>query len=151
MCKTIVKTQLEQYSLISTSDHSFEVFHSHSSCCYEQGTSDLAEVGLKLLPSLKTYTWCKQSQKKYPRSGGGWKKGSQIRLKACVVAYRHTRTELTKNRFHTFPLSSFIFIKYVKNIDLPTTHIVLLTEPTIAKCILDNFVVSIWHGKLAVV
>ena len=34
-------------------------FHSHSSCC-QQGTSQLAEVGLKLLPSLNTniYMMC---------------------------------------------------------------------------------------------
>ena len=37
--------------------HSFEVFHSHCSCCRQQGSSDLAEVDLKLLPSLKTYMW----------------------------------------------------------------------------------------------
>jgi len=34
--------------------HSSEVFHSHFRCCCQQGTSDLAEVGLKLLPTLKT-------------------------------------------------------------------------------------------------
>jgi len=37
--------------------HSFEFFHSHSSCCCQRGTSDLAEVGLELLPYLKTYMW----------------------------------------------------------------------------------------------
>ena len=30
--------------------HSSKVFHSHSSCCCQQRTSDLAEVGLKPLP-----------------------------------------------------------------------------------------------------
>jgi len=29
----------------------------HSSCCRQQWTPDLAEVGLKLLPSLKTLKW----------------------------------------------------------------------------------------------
>jgi len=42
-------------SIIEDMSHSCEVFHSHSSCCCQQGTSDLAEVGLHLLPSLKTY------------------------------------------------------------------------------------------------
>ena len=38
--------------------HNFEVFQLHSSCCCQQETFDLAEVGLKLLPSLKTYSIC---------------------------------------------------------------------------------------------
>jgi len=44
-------------SILEDLSHSFEDFHSHSSCCCQQGTSDLAEVGLKLLTSLKTYTY----------------------------------------------------------------------------------------------
>ena len=41
-----------------------------------------------------------------PRQKGGL----QIWLGTFVTAYRDTRTELTKNWFHTFPLSIFIFI-----------------------------------------
>jgi len=47
----------------------------------------------------------------YPRLGGsGQKEGPKIWLNIFVTAYRDTRTELTKNWFHTFPLSVFIFI-----------------------------------------
>jgi len=35
-----------------------KVFQSHFSYCCQQGTTDLAEVALKLLPSLKTYVAC---------------------------------------------------------------------------------------------
>ena len=44
-----------------------------------------------------------------------------------------------------------IFIQYVKEIDLHTTHSFL--KPTIAKFIMDSFIVSIFRGKrkLAVV
>jgi len=42
-------------SILEDMSHSFYVFHAHCSCCCQQGTLDLAEVGLKLLPSLKKY------------------------------------------------------------------------------------------------
>jgi len=64
--------------------------------------------------------------------------GSYIEHVWPPPAYRHTRTELTKNSFHVFLLSTFIF----KEIDLPTTHGFLLFKPTIAKCIVDSFVVK---------
>jgi len=42
-------------SILEYLPHSSEVFDSHSSFCCHQETSDLAEVDLKLLPSLKKY------------------------------------------------------------------------------------------------
>ena len=44
-------------SILEHLPHSSEVLHSHSNCCCRKGTSDLPEVGLKLLPSLKAYMW----------------------------------------------------------------------------------------------
>jgi len=55
LCKNIVRRQLVQCS--ENLPRSFGVFHLHSSCCCQQVTSHLAEVDLKLLPSLKTYVW----------------------------------------------------------------------------------------------
>jgi len=44
-----------------------------------------------------------------PQPGDSWQKGGpQIWLSIFDTAYRSTRTELTKNWFHTFPLSIFI-------------------------------------------
>ena len=42
----------------------------------------------------------------------GWlvKREPQISLRTFVRAYKHIRTELTKNCFYTFPLSTFMFI-----------------------------------------
>jgi len=57
LCENIVRSQLAQYSWASATQFWGFAFHSHSSCCCQQGTSDLSEVGLKLLPSLKTYMW----------------------------------------------------------------------------------------------
>jgi len=57
LCMNIVKNRLAQYSWISASQFWSLAFNSHSSCRCQQGTSHLAEVGLKLLPSLKTYIW----------------------------------------------------------------------------------------------
>ena len=45
------------FSIREDLPHSFEIFHSHSSCCCHQGTTDLVELSLKLLPSLNTYMW----------------------------------------------------------------------------------------------
>jgi len=44
-----------------------------------------------------------------PRPGGPCKKGSP-NLRTFVRTHRNTRTEFTKNWFHTFHLSTFIFI-----------------------------------------
>jgi len=38
-----------------------------------------------------------------------------------------------------------------QQIDLPTTNSLMLFKPSIAKCIVDSFVVSICLGELAVV
>ena len=65
------------------------------------------------------------------RRGAGKKGPLKIRLRTFVRAYRHTRTELTKIWFHTFPLSTFILIYYVKEIDLLTTHSFLLSKPVV--------------------
>ena len=49
---------LSEASWLSVLEHlpySSEVFHSHSNRCCQQGTPNLVEVGLSLLPSLKTY------------------------------------------------------------------------------------------------
>jgi len=43
-------------------------------------------------------------------AGGRQKGGPQISLRTFVTAYRDTRTKLTKNWFHTFHLSIFIFM-----------------------------------------
>jgi len=55
------------------------------------------------------------------------KMGPQIWLNTIVTAYGHTSTEIIKDCFHTFPLSTFIFI-YVKEIDLPTIHAYLFSK-----------------------
>ena len=44
-------------SILEHLPHNSEVFHSHSSYCCQQWTPDLAEIGLKLFPSLKTCMW----------------------------------------------------------------------------------------------
>jgi len=44
-------------SILEHLPNSSEVFHSHSSCYCQQGTSDIADVGLKLLLSLNTSMW----------------------------------------------------------------------------------------------
>ena len=75
--------------------------------------------------------------------------GGLIWLSTFVAAYRDIRSELTKNWFRTFPLSIFIFTWYVKEINFHTTHNFL--KPTVAKCIVNIFVVSICRGKLTVV
>ena len=41
-------------SILEHLSHSFEVFNSRSSCCYQQGTLDLVKGRPKLLSSLKT-------------------------------------------------------------------------------------------------
>jgi len=51
------KTALAQYFWASASQLWRLAFHSHSSCCYQQGTSHLAEVDVKLLLSLRTWMW----------------------------------------------------------------------------------------------
>jgi len=56
LCKNFVRSQLVQYSWAPASHVWCLVFHSHFSCCCQQGTSThLASVNLKLLPSLKMY------------------------------------------------------------------------------------------------
>jgi len=95
----------------------------------------------------------KQSRRKgspYPMPGGRAKRGPpNLTEYFCYGIYRDTRTELTNNWFHTFNLSIFIFIWIVKEIDLHATRNFL--KPTIGKCIMNSFVVSICLGKLAVV
>jgi len=52
---------LSEASSASTLEHLhqiFEVFHLRSSCYCQKRTSNLTEVGQKLLPSLKTYIGC---------------------------------------------------------------------------------------------
>ena len=44
-------------SILEHLPHSSEVFSSHSRCCCQQRTSNKVDVGLNLLPSLKTYMW----------------------------------------------------------------------------------------------
>jgi len=44
------------------------------------------------------------------KQGDLMKRYSQIWLTTCVSAHRYTRTKLTKNRFHTFPFSTLIFV-----------------------------------------
>jgi len=51
------KTALAQYFCASASQLWRLAFHSHSSSCYQQGTSHLAEVDVKLLLSLRTQMW----------------------------------------------------------------------------------------------
>ena len=54
---------------------------------------------------------------------GPWlKRAPHICLRTFVTAYRHTRTESTKNWLHTFPLSKFILIQYIKEIQFPMIH-----------------------------
>jgi len=48
---------LALYSLASASQLWSLTLHSHSSCCWQQGTSNPAEICLNLLPSLKTHMW----------------------------------------------------------------------------------------------
>jgi len=60
LCKNFVRSQLAQYCWAPTSEFWGLSFHSRSSCCYQQEISHPTEIGLRLLPSMKThmrYMW----------------------------------------------------------------------------------------------
>jgi len=76
-----------------------------------------------------------------PPAGGAPDKigAPQIWPNTFVTPYRDTRTELTKNWFHTFPLSIFIFIQYVKELYFTFTRPITSQRSSYATGLQLNF------------
>ena len=95
-------------------------------CLYKLWTVFVTKLKLYMLQSespsgtrAKLHTVAarnKQSRSKGPRTTGRgypWWKGPPNRTEDLFAAYRHTRAELTKNWFHTFPLSTLTYNIYL--------------------------------------
>ena len=70
---------------------------SHSEACFACSYRD-------------SYSQSRRKASPYPRPASLVKRDPQIWLRTFVREYRLTRTELTKNWFHAFLLSTFVFV-----------------------------------------
>jgi len=83
-----------------------------------------------------------------PPAGEGGQKGAPKSDWVPLLRRRDTRTELTKNWFHTLPFQ----YSYLSNTSkkLIFTRPINFLKPTVAKCIVNSFVDSMCLDKLAV-